>query len=203
MQMYSEPYRRRTELLEVELARHEEGYLFTVARLKNGPEILYRLSAVMFAHDFSIEEAEINTHEDGLVRDRFRIRPLDALRKLDDLLFESMMTDFERLLFENYSVVDYLESKDRRPVRPQHYDTKVEIEIDQMAVVRIRATDRPGALLSMLQVFALMEADIMQARIRLGADTRTDDEFVINPGDRRFERPRFVEHLRDAMRLMV
>lgn len=120
MQLYSEPYRRRTELLDVELALRGSEYVFTVTRLKNAPEILYRLAAVMFAHDFSIEEAEIYTLTDGVVSDRFVIRRLDAQRKLDDLLFEEMMADFERLLFDNHSVLDYLEERDHHPARPDH-----------------------------------------------------------------------------------
>lgn len=203
MQIYNEPYRRRTELLEAELALRGDDYVFTVARLKNAPEILYRLAAVMFAHDFSIEEAEIYTLEEGLVRDRFVIRRIDALRKMDDLLFEEMLQDFEKLLFEHHSVLDYLEERDHHPARPAHYLTEVLIQAMAPATIEVRAPDRPGALLSMLQVFAIMEVDILQARIGRGADLRTADVFLVNPGDRRFENPRFVEHLRDAIRLLV
>ena len=203
MQLYSEPYRRRTELLDVELALRGADYLFTVTRLKNAPEILYRLAAVMFAHDFSIEEAEIYTLEDGVVRDRFVIRRIDALRKVEDLLFEEMMRDFEKLLFENYGVLDYLEERDHRPARPPQYSTEVTIDAGASATVGIRAPDRPGALLSMLQVFALLEVDLIQANIRTAQDGRTADTFLINPGDRRFENPRFVSHLSDAIRLLV
>ena len=203
MQLYSEPYRRRTELLEVELVLRGAEYVFTVTRLKNAPEILYRLAAVMFAHDFSIEEAEIYTLDEGVVRDRFVIRCLDAQRRLDDLLFEQMMRDFEKLLFDNHGVLDYLEERDHHPARPDHYATEVIVLSGDPATLEVRAPDRPGALLSMLLVFALLEVDLLQANIGRGPDGRTADTFLINPGDRRFESARFVEHLRDAIRLFV
>lgn len=55
----------------------------------------------------------------------------------------------------------------------------------------------------MVQVFALLEVGVLEANIRKGPDGRTADRFLVNPGDQRFMNPRFVEHFRDAMRILV
>jgi [protein-PII] uridylyltransferase len=201
MLMYSQPYQRNTGRLNVRLTRQNGAYLLTAENLVDAPELLYRLCAVLYVHSWNIQRADICTLENFQIQDKFIIKPIAANELVDDLKIEHMMDDFERLLFDRHSVLDFLKEKGHAIPRNGSGEGAVEFDpdVDRPRVI-ISGRDRPGFLLAQTMILAMMEVDVLEARINTEADGSVRNVFVTNPSDLRFRDPRFREKLSDGIR---
>lgn len=204
MLIYSQPYRRKTDRLNVTLTKEKGGYLLVVDALRNAPETLYRLAAVLFVHEWNITHADICTLENLEIIDKFLVRPVDSDMAVDELKFENMMFDFEQLLFESPSVSTYLKEREAELRFDATGAGQVEFYLDaNRTYIMLSGFDRPGLLLSITQVFAFMEIDILEARIHTAPGGQVRNSFLLNPTDGRFKDPRFRERLSDGLRMLL
>ncbi len=201
MLIYSEPYTRRTARLGVTLTREDDAYMLDVTTARNAPEILYRLAAVLYVHKWDIHSAEICTLDNNEIRDRFVIRPVIGMVAVDELLFDRMMDDFERLIFDKESVLGYIGTHGKNLPNGMSDDCHVDFRPEgDCTFVTVRGMDRPGLLLSLCQVFTMMEIDILEARINTEPGGRAANSFLVNPCDRRFINREFRDRVREAVR---
>ncbi|MBX7057016.1 MAG: hypothetical protein K1X75_03045 [Leptospirales bacterium] len=205
MLIYAQPYQRNTGRLNVRLSRNENGdYLLTAENMHDAPEILYRLCAVLYHHGWDILHADICTLSNLQIQDRFVIRPGASVGKIDDLKIEHMMDDFERLLFERISVLDYLQSRGDAPQRNASGGGLVEFDLDDsLPRITVHGRDRRGLLLALAQILSMMEIDILEALIDTAADGQVRNTFVVNPSDKRFRGLHFRDKLSDALRQLL
>ena len=203
MKIFSQPYRRKTDRMIVSLNRMNGLYQLEIDALHDAPEILYRLAAVLYVHDWNIVHSDIST-ADNTVKDRFQVRPAGERRDVDDLKFERMMQDLELVLFERPSVVEFIRGRDKAVDFKQSGKCQVEFVLDSSRTrVMVNAQDRPGLLLCQAQVFSLLGLDIQQAVIHTEAGGRVRNVFTIAPTEQRLKDIRFRERLSDALRVLL
>jgi UTP:GlnB (protein PII) uridylyltransferase len=196
MQIFSQPYRRDTGRLSVTLTKDKSSYMLVVDTLRDAPGTLHRLSAVLYRHDWNVNQADICTMENNQVIDKFLIRPIDPLADVDEIKFEAMMKDFERLLFEDLKVADYVAGREPGRAGPVSADALVEYYQDaNRTYLMLCGQDRPGLLLSITEVFVERDIDILEARIQTAPDGAVRNTFLLNPTDRRFTNPDFLDEL--------
>lgn len=205
MLMYSQPYQRNTGRLNVELHRESDGrYLLTAENLLDAPEVLYRLCAVLYEHGWDVIHADICTLGNMQIQDRFVIQPGAAAGKIDDLQIERMMDDFERLLFDRASVLDYLQSRGGVPPREGAGGGMVEFDLDENRPrITVHGQDRRGLLLALTQTLSMMEVDILEATIHTTPDGQVRNAFLVNPSDWRLRDVRFRDKISDALRIYL
>ncbi len=209
MEIYSHPYRRTTGRLSVTLNRRaNDNYELIVDTLKDAPGTLYRLCAVLFRHDWDVQNAEICTMENLQVVDRFLISPASR-EEVDEIKFEEMMKDFEHLLFENLDVSAYVAGR-QGEIRATPgageptgtADVRYTKESNRGHLILI-GQDRPGLLLDIAGVFAQREIDILEAQIETTAEGQARNDFLINPTDTRFEDAEFRAQLERELRPLL
>lgn len=204
MKIFSQPYQRTTHRLSITLKREGRAFLLVVDTLTDAPGTLYRLCAVLFRHDWNIEQADICTHENNRVIDRFLVLP--AAGEIDEIKFEAMMRDFEHLLFEGLDVAAYIAD---RPLPPPAGDPDGEtvtveyVETSGRRYLSLSGRDRAGLLLSIARVFALHDVDILEARIQTNPDHTVRNSFLINPTDARFNDPEFRTQLSQELKAIL
>lgn len=168
---------------------------------KNETGVLFRICAVLFAHGFTVLSGKVTSTSEG-IEDEFTMERIDGQPSSDQTL-RQMVSDFERLLFQGVSVLEYLqENHTRIPDRIRRAKGNVRLEQDP-PVLRITGSDQPGLLLTLSQAFFLMDLDIADAEIRTDSDGLVRNIFRVNPGDRRLLnaefRRRLVEELTDLV----
>lgn len=180
------------------------GLNLSITGLPNRPQLLYRLAAVLFAYDWNIRSAMISTATDFGIEDRFVISPLYPGDRPDPARFARMLEDYDELLNKPLSVYTYLERFYKELSHPQTGMSKISYGRDPLRMyVRISVPDRPGLLLSILHVFALMNVDILEAGIVTDPDGLANNTFLVNPSDERFEHENFRTLLGDAFRILL
>ena len=205
MKIYSQPYSRRTHRLSITLARENDRFRLKVETLKDAPGTLYRLCAVLFRHDWDIQSAEICSHvQDHQVIDEFVVRPLvDVADLVDEIKFEAMMTDFEKLLFEELEVNQYLAKHPLpQPATGATSPASVQVQYENdgaRTYLILSGPDCPGLLLMITGVFAGHDVDLLEAHIETSEDQSVRNRFLVNPTDQRFADPEFRESLARAI----
>ena len=205
MLIYQEPYSRKTESLGVTLTRNNErGYILDVETMKNAPETLYRLAAVLYIHDWNIIQADIKTLGNDEIKDTFLIRPLAEPEGMDELKFEKMMVDFEKLLFEGRSVLSYLQAQRKKTAPERTGNSRVDVDYKSSpTILTISGFDRPGYLLSLCQIFSLMEISIQTANIHTGQNGEVENQFYLPISELRFDDMLFRERFCGAIQTIT
>ena len=194
MELYSQPYRRRTSRLSISLSQTSDangGHQLSVETLKDAPGTLLRLCAVLYRRGWNIRSAEICTEENGQILDRFVVVPTGD--GVDEIIFETMMQDLERLLFDALSVHEYI-SEDYLAARPSAESSvdrlseeRPEVRLPQNAdepYLELSGRDRPGLLQAIAHVLAHRDIDVLEAEIQTIGE-RVANRFLINPTDAR------------------
>ena len=186
------------------LREETQGHVLSLIGLPNRPEILYRLSAVLYAHDWYIHAASIRTGSELEIEDRFQVSPIDIDRFPDPERFSRMIEDYSELLNSPSSVHDYLIDNGKQLHHAQTGKGEITFARDPIRIrLRVSAPDRPGLLLSILHLFAMMHIDVLTAEIETDADGMARNIFLVNPGDERFERKPFRTLLADALKVLL
>ncbi|MBK8395239.1 MAG: hypothetical protein IPL26_08340 [Leptospiraceae bacterium] len=151
----------------IELTCTDKGnfsYLLKIKVSLNEKGIIYKVTSVLFAHGWNIEEAVAETVDGNMVKDVFIIRNLFG-QKMTDKDLNIIKTDLNSLFYEGVSVVDYLE-KSGKDVNfyKKPFNSIVNLfnppSID-FTVLDIRTLDRPGLLYEISQILYLSNVDII------------------------------------------
>ena len=166
-----------------ELTCVEKGsyYLLKLTLPENRKGIIYRVTAVLFAHGWDILEANFEILSGGTVKDIFLIRSFrnSIMDKLNLSIIES---DLHKLFEKDLAVIDYLESFPDLPLlRPSERPPSIQIfnpsSIDS-TVLDIRTTDRPGLLFEISQLLYLFDIDIVSVTAK-SEDGKVRDSFLL------------------------
>ena len=137
---------------------------------QNEKGIIYRLSAVLLAHDCSVIHAKIKPLPGGDAEDTFLIKPPDEDKKR----IEKVWSDFEDLQSQRMATLDYLNQFPDKMRALEHNmfpsrKTRINIEpsTDNLkALLTVTTPDRLGVLLFITQTIYLMSLDIANLEAR-------------------------------------
>jgi [protein-PII] uridylyltransferase len=170
----------------IELACSSRGpntYLLKVTVSENEIGIIYRVTAVLFAHGWNILEANVETVGDGLVKDVFLIDNIHSVKMTQEALNE-IHSDLELLFYKRVSVLNYLNKVPHCPSDSNH-EAMIYIFNPQYVdstVLDIHTLDRPGLLFQISQVLYLFGIDILSVTAK-SEDGQIRDSFLIRMQD--------------------
>ena len=160
---------------ELTFAPKGTEYILKLTVPENQKGIIYRVTAVLFAHGWDIKEAIFETIGDGLVKDVFIIQSLSGISLTSDGL-ALIRYDLLGLFREDFSVIDYIEKFPDLPLlKPTKNPPIVHIynpSSSDSTVLDIKTQDCPGLLFEISQILFLFDVDI------LSVTARTEDGIV-------------------------
>ncbi|MBK7055349.1 MAG: hypothetical protein IPH52_09890 [Leptospiraceae bacterium] len=160
------------------------SYLLKVTVSHNEKGIIYKVTSVLFAHGWDIEEAVAETVDGRLVKDVFIIRNLQG-EKMTEQALHQIKAELNSLFYEGMSVIDYLEKsgKDVDSYK-QPFNSTVNLfnppSIDS-TVLDIRTLDRPGLLYEISQLLYLMNVNIISFTAKTGSREIRDSFLLCTP----------------------
>ncbi|MBP7283776.1 MAG: hypothetical protein KBA66_19475 [Leptospiraceae bacterium] len=162
------------------------SYLLKLTVSLNEKGIIYKVTSVLFAHGWNIEEAVAETVDGQLVKDVFIIKNLFG-QKMTDRDLGQIKSDLYSLFYEGVSVIEYLEKsgKDVNSYK-KPFNSTVNLfnppSID-FTVLDIRTLDRPGLLYEISQILYLYNIDIISFTAK-SENKVIRDSFLICTPDR-------------------
>jgi [protein-PII] uridylyltransferase len=166
---------RAMNSFELSYAPKGQEYILKLTVPENQKGIIYRVTAVLFAHGWDIKEAIFETIGDGLVKDIFIIQSINGISLSSDGL-ALIREDLLGLFREDFSVIDYIEKFPDLPLlRPSKNPPIVQIynpTSSDSTVLDIKTQDRSGLLFEISQILYLFDIDI------LSVTARTEDGIV-------------------------
>lgn len=165
-----------------ELSVHSYGgkYILKLSFQQNRKGIIYKVTAVLFAHGYDILEANIET-VDGQVRDIFVIKNIYG-KPLTPSEFNQIKQEIYELFFGDILVIDYLNQFQLPPREPSFYTPSVYIynpEGSDATVLDIHTKDRPGLLFEISQLLYLLDIDILSVTATTERGGMARDTFLI------------------------
>ena len=166
----------------------ESSYLLKITVSQNEKGIIYKMTSVLFAHDWDIEEAVAETVDGKLVKDVFIIRNLEGKRMSEQDLLQ-IKAELSALFYNGVSVIDYLEKsgKDVNSFK-KPFNSVVNLfnppSIDS-TVLDIRTLDRPGLLYEISQILYLSNIDIISFTAKSEQKVIRDSFLLCTPGRER------------------
>ena len=162
------------------------SYLLKLTVSLNEKGIIYKVTSVLFAHGWNIEEAVAETVDGQLVKDVFIIKNLFG-QKMTDRDLGQIKSDLYSLFYEGVSVIEYLKKsgKDVNSYK-KPFNSTVNLfnppSID-FTVLDIRTLDRPGLLYEISQILYLYNIDIISFTAK-SENKVIRDSFLICTPDR-------------------
>lgn len=130
---------------------------------ENSKGIIYRVTAVLFAHGWDILEANFEIIPNGKIHDLFFIRNLHGIQ-MDDQTLHLIKNDLRELFEGGVPVSDYLENFELPPMQPPTSQPIIQVfnpEKSDSTVLDIKTQDRPGLLFEISQLLFLLDIDIL------------------------------------------
>lgn len=175
------------QILDVTCSKKDSTtYFLKITASHNEKGIIYKVTAVLFAHGWNIEEAVIETIDGKFVEDVFVIRNL-LNQAMSDTMLNQIKTDLYSLFKVEISIEDYIKNsgKDvkvfKKPyISTVHLFNPPSIEF---TVLDIRTIDRPGLLYEIAQVLFQSDIDIISITAKTD-DGLIRDSFLLCTQDR-------------------
>ena len=166
---------------ELNCVEKGENYLLKLTMPENKKGIIYRVTAVLFAHGWDILEANFEIIGGGMVKDVFIIRNLNQNPMRDENLMR-IKDDLYSLFSEEISVIDYLDQFPDLPLlKPSSSPPSIQIFnpiSSDSTVLDIKTQDRPGLLFEISQILYLLDIDILSVTART-EDGIIRDSFIL------------------------
>jgi len=153
----------------------ESDYSEVIVMTWNRHGLLAKVAGSFAAAKVNIIEADVYTREDNVVLDVFKVCDAEYRRINDEKVMEKVLDTIVKTLslhgdlpFEEMTESSMGSDLTSKPVEPTKFKTKVEFEnglSDPYTTLSICAKDHLGLLHDILQVLALSDVDIKQAKI--------------------------------------
>lgn len=165
---------------ELNVHYYSGKYIVKLSLQQNRKGIIYKVTAVLFAHGYDILEANIETVE-GQVRDIFAIRNIYG-KTLTSTEFDQIKKEIYELVFGDMLVIDYLNQFELPQAKPSSHVPSIYIynpEGGDSTVLDIHTKDRPGLLFEISQLLYLMDIDILSVTATTERNGMARDTFLI------------------------
>jgi UTP:GlnB (protein PII) uridylyltransferase len=173
--------RKDTTLLKVTVSGDEIG-------------IIYRVTAVLYAHGWDILEAMAETSHEGTVQDVFVVKSQTG-EDMTEKKLRSIREDLNSIFYQGVSAFDYMEQKELNSLHSHRIpDPTAVVKLynpvsSDFTVMDIRMKDRPGVLFQITQILHFFGIDIItfsalsnQGQIRDSFLIRTQDGNRLDEG---------------------
>lgn len=165
------------EPIEFKNGEIKKGKLF-VSKFSDSPGILYKITGVLFVHNWNIVSAEINTIN-GEIEDEFVIQPIES-SKLNKIKLDRIEAEIMDLLTNTIHMSEYLSKFPERTKilienMKSYPNTKLYFEIlndPKKLRIHLETIDRPGLLYFLSQIFYLSDFNVLDFL------AKTEDKFV-------------------------
>lgn len=162
--------------------------------------IIFRISAVLYFHDFTLDKVSVATDKSGNVHDRFLID--STPQKPDGKTIEKIRSDLVKLFKKEISALSYLAAnpdkmKHLHGTRQRSQKPKVEMtpcRKENCSQITIEASDRPGLFVEITQLFYLLYIDI----ISIETEKKGDIVFIRIEAKRENDKP-FDDFIKDRI----
>lgn len=169
------------------LFAHSEGFTEITIVARDAPFTLSRFCAVLSANDANIFDANIFTHDDGVVIDRFRVSGAVSKRELDERVCRKIADDLTRVIEGTIDVARLFEAHHRRwkrrPRLPSNPNTRIDVEFEdnpRYTIVDVYAPDAVGFLYRITETISRLGLDIYFAKIATRVDGIVDAFYVLD-----------------------
>ena len=140
-----------------------------ISNFKDEPGILYRITAVLFVHNWDIISATIRT-VNNKIEDIFTIEPHHHNISITKEILEKIESDLYRLLSNQTHISEYLAhypEKTRTIIRSMIPDPHTEVELEPIEEnkrlkIYLRTLDRPGLLYLTSQILFLTDLNVLE-----------------------------------------
>lgn len=169
------------------LFAHSEGYTEITIIARDAPFALSKFCAVLSANDANIFDANIFTHDDGVVIDRFRVTGAMSKRELDEQVCRKISDDLKQVMEGTMEVAQIFEAHHRRwkrkPRLPANPNTRIDVEFGdnpRYTIVDVYAPDAVGFLYRITETISRLGLDIHFAKIATRVDGIVDAFYVLD-----------------------
>ena len=166
---------------------HSEGFTEITIIARDAPFTLSRFCAVLSANDANIFDANVFTHDDGVVFDRFRVSGAVSKRELDERVCSKIADDLTRVIDGTIDVARLFEAHHRRwkrrPRLPVNPNTRIDVEFEdnpRYTIVDVYAPDTVGFLYRITETISRLGLDIYFAKIATRVDGIVDAFYVLD-----------------------
>lgn len=154
---------KKSAVFDLTVHNYFNKYILKLTFGENRKGIIYRATAVLFAHGYEILEANLET-VDGTIKDVFVIRGISG-KLMNSEEFLQIKKEMQELLLGDVLVIDYLNqfslpprgSSSSKPPIVYVYNP----EGSDCTVLDIHTQDRPGLLFDISQLLYIMDIDII------------------------------------------
>ncbi len=146
------------------IEKKNNNYLLKISFAENQNGIIYRVTAVLFAHDWDIVEAIAETVDENLVKDVFIIKSMTNEKLDGDSLF-TIKHELNQLFYTDLTIENYFISYRKNIQKYKRNESSIvhifnPSSIDS-TVLDIRTYDRPGLLFEISYFLYQKEIDII------------------------------------------
>lgn len=154
---------KNSALFDLSIHNYFNKYILKLTFGENRKGIIYRVTAVLFAHGYEILEANLEI-VDGIIRDVFVVQGISG-KLMNSEEFLQIKQEMYELLLGDVLVIDYL-NKFSLPPRTPSIPKPPMIYIynpegSDCTVLDIHTQDRPGLLFDISQLLYIMDIDIV------------------------------------------
>lgn len=152
-------------------------YIFT----KDQPHLFANTAVTLSQHAISVVDATINTGPDGMCFDTYTVLNQEGLAfAKDDPLLAKIVDRISKSLQQTDLQATKSSQRIPRKLKELHHPTEVTFsqEDDRVSTLTIIASDRPGLLAHIAQIFVEMDIQIQSAKITTLGE-RVEDTFII------------------------
>lgn len=204
--VYSRSIDEPQHRLDISIREMGGGLRIRIEAGLNEVGVLFRVCSVLYAYEWAIVAAHINSPAADRISDEFEIMPRPGAPPVGEPELRAMVDDLESLLFGGLSVLDYLSARKASPPPPPPASAQAEIRVlheGEQISIEIKGRDRNGLLLGLAQAFYLMDIDVREADIHTDPDGRIRNRFLVYPSDRRFASEEFCARLSEELRQLL
>ena len=180
-----------------------------ISNFKDEPGILYRITAVLFVHNWNILSATIRTVNDK-IEDIFTIEPHNADTLITKEILEKIESDLYKLLSNQIHISEYLANypeKTRKIINSMkpYPNTEVELEPIEDAKrikIHLKTIDRPGLLYLIAQILFLADLNIHEF-FAATEDKFANDTFIVEKKNQSEFNERNLKEIKELLKKFI
>ncbi|MEM7697620.1 MAG: ACT domain-containing protein [Verrucomicrobiota bacterium] len=172
-------------------ARPDEGYSLLEVAGWNRKQLLAKVAGILASRNLNILSADFFTRSDDLVLDIFRVctatfNPVTSTRELERI--EKLVCDeftVDECIVDIPALIEKQEAPSITEAEPPNFDIPQRVYLsnrdeDAATVLEIQAQDRVGLLFDIFSALALLDAQVLNARVSTQAGAAIDRFYIVD-----------------------
>ena len=168
------------KFINLESEKIGDQYSLKLFLSKDQKGIIYRVTSVLYANDWSINSASLRTLQNDQIEDEFLIQHKSKLQ-LDETELQKLKDELEKLFKDEISITTYLIKKGKSISSKKNTEANIQFSTNldsDSSTLRIRTKDRDGLLCDISRLLFLECIEILSVDAKTYG-TDVDDKFEI------------------------